>query len=645
MKKLIYVAAFVWLVLSSDAFAQNKTFFQQIAGNWEGTLEYQDYQKDKRVKLKTYLTVTPAANGSSAEFFTVYDDFGRIIKEKETVEINSAAKKYFAGKSEYRIDAIADGKIILLGSGQDGEKIEPIRQTIIFDQNSLSFLKETRAPWQFRNVLSLRRATERALAPRTLSPAQMNIDFDILKRAFEQLHPGIYRYQTPQSLEKLFDELKAKLKNPLPESDFFLLLSQFTAQIRCGHTYLNPYNQNGLVRERLFNRKTYLPFYFRIIDGKIIVTENASSADVAKGSEIKRINNFTARQIIEKLLTVAKADGRNTLAHRTSSIELARFEAERYALFDWYFPLFFRLEDEEFSLETVDAISKKTRNIGVSALTKIERTAEMQKRYGAAPTYDDGWKFKIRDDLVGYLKIGNSITWRLKKIKYKEFLSDAFAELRRKNVRHLIVDFRGNSGGDDEVNVELIKRLAKQTVSCANPRRRFIRINQPDKDLAKYIETFDDQTKGFLQNGVPANLIKKTANDSYKYLGDEPCSAIEPDANHFAGNAFLLIDSRNASAAFEFARAVKTNRLAAVVGQETGGNLQGINGDNYFFVRLPHSQFEIDVPVYFQAPLKAQPDSGVIPDKTIKANVDDVANGVDTELNYVLTQIEGNKPK
>lgn len=162
MNKLFITAILSLVVFSANAFAQveNKTFFQTISGNWEGTLEYQDYSANKRVKLKTYLIIKPAADGNSAEFLTIYDDFGRIIKDTKIVKIDSAAKQYFSGETEYKIDLIEAGKIILLGSGQDGEKIEPSRTTITFDSNSLVFLKETRTPWQFRNQLTLRRTNK-----------------------------------------------------------------------------------------------------------------------------------------------------------------------------------------------------------------------------------------------------------------------------------------------------------------------------------------------------------------------------------------------------------------------------------------------------------------------------------------------------
>lgn len=632
---------------------EQKTFLQTIAGNWEGTLEYLDYSDaNKRVKLKTYLTVTlKSADGSSAEFATVYDDAGRIVKDTEIIKIDLPAKKYSAGESIYSIESVTDGKIILLGSGQDGEKIEPIRKTITFAADSLAFLKETRVPWQFRNQLIFKRAAENALAKRILSPASLQADFEILKNTLTIIHPGVYRYQSPERLEKISREFESKLNDSLPEGEFVKLISQFVSAIRCGHTFANPFNQNPLLRERIFGGKTYLPFYFRIVDGKIIVTENASSAKLARGSEITKINGTPAQKIIAELLSVTKGDGENTLAHRIQSIELTRFEAERYALFDWYFPLFFPFDNEKYTIEAKDFSSKRKLNVEVSALTKAERTMEMSKRYGKAPTYDDGWKFEIQNDGDGgdgdgdrtaYLKIENSITWRLKKIKFKEFLANAFAEMRARSIKHLIIDLRGNDGGDSEVGFELAKYLAKTNLPPYIASRRLVRNVAPQPELLKFLDTYSEQLKNDLKNGLSENIYKKSGSNFFEILPNENVTTypqVVPDKNNFQGEAYIISDASNASAAFQFLNYARENRLARIVGQATGGNRQGINGGNYFFLTLPNSKIEIDVPVYYFAPLiSPQKDESVVPDVSVRRKPEDIGNDFDREM-FVVRQL------
>ena len=643
MNKLFLMPILAIIFLTANALAQSeKTFFQTVAGNWAGELEYQDYSADKRVKLKTYLTIKPSADGNSAEITTVYDDFGRIIKNTATEKIDRATMKFFSGDFAYQIESAENGKIVLLARGQDGETIEPIRKTITFDENTLVFLKETRTPWTFRNVLKLTRTNENVLAKKTFSSAQLKEDFAVFKKTLTTIHPGIYRYNTPENLENEFAAFNAKLDKPLTESEFFLLVSQFVHKLKCGHTYANFYNQDALLRERIFNAKTYLPFYFRIVDSKIIVTENASPNALTKGSEIKKINGFAAKEIIEKLVTVTRADGSATFEHRINSIELSRFEAEKYALFDWYFPLFFPLKSENFTIEAVDFATKKRVNFRVPAMTKAERTAEMAKRYGASPTYDDGWKFEIQDGSIGYLKIDNSITWRLKKIKFKEFLTDAFAELRAKNIKSLIIDLRGNGGGSMDIGFELARYLAQEKLAPYAESRRLVRNIAPQPELLKNIDTYSKELLEVLKSGIPTTNYKKFDDRYFEVAGRQSYPAVEPYANNFKGKAFIISDASNASATFQFLNYVQENRLAKIVGQTTGGNRQGINGGNYYFLYLPNSRIEIDIPVFFQSPLTPQKDESVIPDVAVEREADDIGNNFDREIMTIKSLIEKN---
>lgn len=641
MKNRINLAILIIVFAATGAFGQSPTFFQAVAGKWEGTLEYLDYSDEKsRVSLKTIIEFRPLADGNSAEVLTIYDDFGKVMKDKDVDRIDLAAKKYFEGKDEFTIESISDGKIVLLGSGQDGEKVEPIRKTITYTGDTLTMLKETRTPWRFRHIYTLKRVIENKQSEVSLSPAQLQEDFVVLKKTLTTLHPSIYRYQNPASLEKEFSALESNLDKSMPEAEFFIAVSQFLNKLKCGHTYTNYYNQDEKLKERLFNRKTYLPFYFQIIDGKMIITANASSKNISVGSEILKINGVSASEIIAKLLTVTKADGNSTLEHRINSIALSRNEAESYALFDWYFPLFFPLKDEIYEIEAKGFTSKQTATFNVLAMTKAERTAEMAKRYGPSPTYDDGWKFEIQDGNTGYLKIDNSITWRLKKIKFKEFLANAFTELRTKNIKNLIIDLRGNGGGSMDIGFELSRYLAKKKLAPYAQSRRLVRNVAAQPELLKYLSTYSDELKEALKTGVAANGFRKFDSSYFEIIGRESYPPVEPYENNFKGKTFIIVDSSNASATFQFLDYVQKNRLAKIVGQTTGGNKQGINGGNYFFLSLPNSKIEIDIPVYFQSPLRPQKDESVIPDIRVNKQPDDVGNSFDRELETIKKLIE-----
>ena len=113
-----------------------------------------------------------------------------------------------------------------------------------------------------------------------------------------------------------------------------------------------------------------------------------------------------------------------------------------------------------------------------------------------------------------------------------------------------------------------------------------------------------------------------------------------PNKNNYKGKVYLLVSPFNSSATYYLAGAAKRNGAATLVGQETGGNQKGINGGLIYFINLPNSHIELDIPVVGDFQLGNQPDSGYMPDVLVQPNVADIANGVDTELAAALALIK-----
>lgn len=73
-----------------------------------------------------------------------------------------------------------------------------------------------------------------------------------------------------------------------------------------------------------------------------------------------------------------------------------------------------------------------------------------------------------------------------------------------------------------------------------------------------------------------------------------------------------------------------------MVGQPTGGSRRGINGGAFFFLRLPGSGLEIDIPLIGYFPVSSQPDEGIIPDIAVTISASDLTRGIDAERNAAL---------
>lgn len=473
----------------------------------------------------------------------------------------------------------------------------------------------------------------------TYTPAELAEDFAVLKRALTQLNPGLNRYNSPAQLERRFDQLEARLKKPTADGVLFRLLAEFAADIKCGHTYLNPLNQPKAVRARFFERRTYLPFYFRLVGRRMIVTGNLTSHPLSAGSEITRINGVPASRIVKELLKVTTADGANSDAARLKSLELRITRENAHQVFDIYHPLFFPLEDATYRVEAVERTTRRRVRFEAAAMTRAERFAETARRYGPLPTYESDWRFELMAGGVAYLKVPHSLTWRLKKLDFRKFIADAFAEVRAKKVGTLIIDWRGNDGGDTAVGRLVASYLAARPVECYDRRTRFVKSIKVDEDLFEHMEFYDEELKAGLLKGLPSTRFAPDGNGLFRVVGDSPCLPLKPQPDNFQGRAFIIADATNASASFQFLRAVRENRLATIVGQPSAGNLQGINGDSYALLTLPRTRVEIDIPLYFQSPPAPQEDAPVRPDHLVEPNVGDIAAGVDTELSYVLKLI------
>jgi hypothetical protein len=84
---------------------------------------------------------------------------------------------------------------------------------------------------------------------------------------------------------------------------------------------------------------------------------------------------------------------------------------------------------------------------------------------------------------------------------------------------------------------------------------------------------------------------------------------------------------------------IQTHRLGTLIGQPTGGSQRGINGGAFFFVRLPHSGIEMDLPLIATFPPTPAPDAGLTPDILVKPTVSDIAADYDAALAAAIRMI------
>ncbi len=469
-----------------------------------------------------------------------------------------------------------------------------------------------------------------------LQPEQMQKDAKVLKEALTTLHPGLYRYNTKAQIENSFAEVDSKVQKPLDEKQFYLLISQLVEKIKCGHTFMNPLNLNDNVAERIFSNQV-LPFYFVLIDGKIIVTHNISeNTSIQRGDVITEINGVRAAKIIDKLLTVSRGDGNNSLGKRLNNINLLPEEVYGHALFDIYFPLLFQKNSDQFTV-AVTKFNGKRSKFKVSAITPEQKKSAYEKQFGKIPQAEETWEYKSLSEQTAYMKFGTFAFWN-SDFQWKSYLETAFINLNSKpSVKNLIIDLRGNEGGNGEIRDEILSYITpKPTRGEFNSTNcyRSLKIND---SLLPYLSTWDKRFK------QPKNSDDFFMNEIGLYerkIGNST-AMVTPKPNRFKGNVYLLTDPVNSSSTFDMAWTFQENKLGKIIGEKTGGTKQGLNGGEMFFLTLPDTKFEIDLPILYYY-VKNVPDEGVTPDYIVKTTLENVRNSVDSQLDFTMNLIAKN---
>jgi Peptidase family S41 len=470
-------------------------------------------------------------------------------------------------------------------------------------------------------------AASHAWAAAPLTPADIGGDIAILRRAYETLHPGLYRYNTPMQIAAGFANLERAWSQPQSRSDAYLSLSRFLATIRCGHTYANFYNQTRAIAEELFSGRTRLPFQFVWRDGRMIVTKNlASDRRLAPGAEILSVNGRRAGSILRGLMPLVRADGHND-AKRVALLEVRGDDA--YETFDVFHPMMFGPIDDVFRLRVRPGGGRAT-PVQVAPIDLAARRAVMRATPDrAAPL----WTFTI-DDGVGVLTMPSWAVYN-SSWNWRGFLDDAFRQIDSPAIRGLVIDLRGNEGGNDCGN-PIIARLIDSDVTLGREERR-VRYRATPQDLDPFLDTWDDSFRNWGDDAVDIG------GGFFRLRGKEedgaPVNTIRPQGPRFRRPVIVLIDAQNSSATFQFAQTVKANGLGRLMGTPTGGNRRGINGGAFFFVRLPGSGLEADLPLIGRFPLTQQPDAGLEPDLFARPSIDDIATGRDGVMAAALATI------
>ena len=446
----------------------------------------------------------------------------------------------------------------------------------------------------------------------TVGVKEIQADFDLLWEALNTYHPGLYLHRSEQELLEIRNNLKSSITEPITRGQWFLKLSHFTHEISCGHTYPNPYNQPGRWILSIYEEPVLLPFTFSLVDQRMVVTESFIP-EIEKGDVVSTISGIDVNEIIYTLTPYVKGDGNR---EETRRLDLATDNWRKYKPFDYLFALHYSYKDS-VEIELDD-------NLGSSyfpLITDAERQEFIADQgIEVRNNYDEFWSYSEQNN-IGYLKLGTFAAWQFS-FDWEEYLQDIFTSLNESNVESLIIDLRRNSGGLGEVRDKLLSYIINE------------KVVYPSIDTYSIYRKVPKEWRSILNTYNPAmyNLAWKTRlnleGNRVRYFGGQRGSKIKPNKQAFQGKVVILVDASNSSATYQMSALLQNQKLATLIGGETGGSSKGITGGQYFFMELPNTKVEVDIPLLAYH-TGNDDDVPIYPDIEAKQSLTDAINGID----------------
>ncbi|MDX2193325.1 MAG: S41 family peptidase [Gemmatimonadales bacterium] len=448
-----------------------------------------------------------------------------------------------------------------------------------------------------------------ALRQAPLTPEAMRADLDRIDAAFRALHPGLFRYHTDASWRAALAEARAWAGVPRPTGEAFVAFSRLVASLRCGHTYLSFWNQPAAVHRWLTDGADKLPFEYDLAPGDVwVVTRSATflagdSLAILPGDTVTAVNGVATAALVRELLPLLRADGDND-GKRRALLDFRH--RKQYEAIDVFLPLVHPPEAGRYTVTR--RRGGETRTVTVAAMPAAKRMAEARPVPPVRPAYE-----------LTRLPDGSALL-RVDGFEYGEgsdqwapFVRRTFRALRQDGVTHLVVDLRENEGGSDEGAALLLQHLIRTPVTLP-PLRRFTVYDTVPAALRPLLSTWD---RGFYDRRGRVTP-KGDGTFDLREKGDWPATIpVAPDA--FTGRITLLTSYVNSSASHLLLRLLARRPGITLVGDPTGGSLRAHTGGNLFFMRLPGTGFEVDLPLIAYDWGADQPSGGVEPDVRVPA--------------------------
>lgn len=408
---------------------------------------------------------------------------------------------------------------------------------------------------------------------------QLKVDFNYLRNQLEATHPQLYFFSSKQDFDSLFDATMNQIHSEMTEDQFLRLIAPVLARVRCSHTGVRFSNA---FLEALNHTPAFLPLDIHFFENKAyIINDYSQGVPIGVGVRVLSVNGKSMLSLQKQLFSCISSDGFN----QTSKLY------EMNTSFPYVYSQYIGIYDQ-FEVECLDSEGKKF-VVTLPAITgSLLEEAQRQTYPGRFPSDTLPLRLVI-DDESGVAILSVKGFWAPDWNQYSSFLSTSFDKIQREDIRHLIIDVRGNRGGNPFFAAELISYLTSSDF--------------------RYFELPRDK-------GEFAALYQP----------------LSPKEEAFAGDVYVLVNGGCLSTTGHFLSLVKYNRIGVLVGEEPGSSFY--SNDRSLRLALPETKIQFNLPqtTYQTAVRGYEYGDRLMPDYFVVPTLEDVLCGKDVQMEYAF---------
>ena len=455
------------------------------------------------------------------------------------------------------------------------------------------------------------------------SSKEVAYDYRVFENMLKESHPGLYWYTCRDSMEYYFREGAEQLKDSMTEQDFRKVLSYVVAKIDCGHTSVKA--SSWYMRHIDSSRFRIFPLSMKFWDDSAAVAANLNRKDsiLKRGVVITSINNKSIPEILDTIFQYLPADGFNRTHKLQTLSNRGSFGSSYTSLFgqsDKYTVTYLDSTGEarSVSIPFYNPLTDSLNRFPRSRLINMSRHEQkLAERLSAR---------QLQIDMENRTAIMDVNTFS-KGYRLKRFFRRSFRELHNKQINYLVIDLRGNGGGNVMNSTMLSKYLIDKPFKLADSLYTISRRSSYRRHMQNYFF-----------NHVFMLFATRKRSDGYYHFGYFERHYFKPKKkHHFDGKTYILIGGNSFSATTLFTESVIKEDNVFVVGEETGGGAYGNTAWLIPDVVLPETRVRFRLPLFRLVIDKQQPKNGrgVLPEIEVKPTAEAIKTGADFKMEKV----------